>query len=137
MKRNGPERWCCLPIGRWAFWRPGRARYNYLGWMARVRMSRGDIPPAQSVAQLVAQPIFRALPRIGPVASLEVCWFRQLGERRFMAFRRDPSSDLPIRVELVARVREEIRLGIYETPEKLQLALERLLQALGKAESEE
>jgi len=33
-----------------------------------------------------------------------------------------------IRAELVARVRAEIALGTYETPEKLELALARLLE---------
>jgi len=32
------------------------------------------------------------------------------------------------RAELVARVRSEIALGTYETPEKLELALARLLE---------
>lgn len=35
-----------------------------------------------------------------------------------------------IRRELVCRVRSEIDSGIYETPEKLELALERLLNHL-------
>ena len=37
------------------------------------------------------------------------------------------SSPKLFRADLVARVRAEIALGSYETPEKLQLALARLL----------
>jgi hypothetical protein len=42
------------------------------------------------------------------------------------------SPQEPIRTELVARVRREIQLGIYETPEKLEMALRRLFQELGE-----
>jgi hypothetical protein len=38
--------------------------------------------------------------------------------------------DLPIRAELVERVRREIAAGLYDTPEKWAIALERLLQRL-------
>jgi hypothetical protein len=37
----------------------------------------------------------------------------------------------PFRAELVARVRQEIAEGKYETPEKLEAALERLFASLG------
>lgn len=40
--------------------------------------------------------------------------------------RRDPQ----IRHELVERVRHEIALGVYETPEKWEIALGRLLRRL-------
>jgi len=36
-------------------------------------------------------------------------------------------SDLPIRQDLVDRVREEIAAGTYDTPEKLQAAVDSLL----------
>lgn len=39
----------------------------------------------------------------------------------------------PFRAELVARVRREIAEGKYETPEKLEAALERLFASLGAA----
>jgi hypothetical protein len=39
-----------------------------------------------------------------------------------------PDGDQPIRRELVNRVRRQIAAGIYETPEKLEIALCRLLQ---------
>lgn len=39
-------------------------------------------------------------------------------------------DDRPIRVELVERIRREIAEGTYETPEKLQAALERMFEHL-------
>jgi len=39
-------------------------------------------------------------------------------------------SETRIRHELVERVRREIAAGTYETPQKLELALERLLERL-------
>ncbi len=39
-------------------------------------------------------------------------------------------DDRPIRWELVARVRREIAAGTYATPEKLQIAMERMLDRL-------
>ena len=41
-----------------------------------------------------------------------------------------PPEDAPIRRDLVDRVRREIEAGIYDTPEKLDAALERLLRHL-------
>lgn len=45
-----------------------------------------------------------------------------------------PRDDCPreeaIRVDLVARVRREIRQGTYETPEKLEVAFARLVKEL-------
>jgi hypothetical protein len=41
--------------------------------------------------------------------------------------RRDERS---VRTELIARIRREIAEGTYETPEKLQIALERLFNRL-------
>ncbi|HEV3236291.1 MAG TPA: hypothetical protein VGZ25_04850 [Gemmataceae bacterium] len=40
----------------------------------------------------------------------------------------DPSAQAPIRTELVARVRNEIALGFFDTPEKMELALEKLFK---------
>lgn len=37
-----------------------------------------------------------------------------------------------IRQDLVARIRQEIAAGTYETPEKLELALERMLNRLDR-----
>lgn len=39
-------------------------------------------------------------------------------------------EDRPIRTELVERVRREIAEGTYDTPEKWELALDRLLRRL-------
>ena len=36
-----------------------------------------------------------------------------------------------VRLDLVSRVRQEIREGTYDTPEKLQAALDRLADRLG------
>jgi hypothetical protein len=53
--------------------------------------------------------------------------FLQLAEAPVMMLPRNRTFPKPeIRVELVTRVRREIRHGIYESPEKLQIALERL-----------
>jgi hypothetical protein len=41
-----------------------------------------------------------------------------------------PIEDQPIRWELVERVRREIAAGIYETPEKMDIALNRLQERL-------
>jgi hypothetical protein len=41
-----------------------------------------------------------------------------------------PREDLPIRTELVERVRREIAAGTYETPDKWEIALSRLLDRL-------
>lgn len=40
-------------------------------------------------------------------------------------------ADERVRHDLVARVRRELEAGTYETPEKLEIALERLLDRLG------
>jgi hypothetical protein len=43
----------------------------------------------------------------------------------------NPEADTPaIRVELVQRVRREIAAGTYDTPEKWEIAVERLLARL-------
>jgi len=41
-----------------------------------------------------------------------------------------PSRDQEIRADLVARVRREIAAGTYETEEKWEIALDRLLKRL-------
>ena len=41
------------------------------------------------------------------------------------------AEDGDVRSELVAQIRSEIAAGTYETPEKLDLALERLLDEIG------
>ena len=44
-----------------------------------------------------------------------------------------PSARTDIRMELVQRVRREIAEGTYDTPEKMQVALDRLLDRLEQA----
>jgi hypothetical protein len=43
------------------------------------------------------------------------------------------TTDAPVRRPLVERVRREIAAGTYDTPEKLEAALGRLLRGLGGA----
>ncbi len=47
--------------------------------------------------------------------------------------RNEPAKE-PIRTDLVARIRQEIRQGRYDTPEKLEIALLRLLSEVEEAE---
>jgi anti-sigma28 factor (negative regulator of flagellin synthesis) len=42
----------------------------------------------------------------------------------------DPTSEPSIRTDLVERIRREIADGTYETPEKWDIALDRLLDRL-------
>jgi hypothetical protein len=46
--------------------------------------------------------------------------------------RRGRAADAPIRQELVDRVRREIAAGTYDTPEKLEVALERMLDQFSR-----
>lgn len=41
-----------------------------------------------------------------------------------------PAADAPIRVDLVKRVRREIAKGTYDTPEKWEAALNRMLEEI-------
>jgi hypothetical protein len=41
-----------------------------------------------------------------------------------------PEAERPFRADLVERVRREIAEGIYDTPEKFDIALERLMRRL-------
>ena len=43
------------------------------------------------------------------------------------------TPDPDVRMELVARVRQEIRAGTYDTPEKLEAALDRLAACLDQS----
>jgi hypothetical protein len=47
--------------------------------------------------------------------------------------RNEPAKE-PIRKDLVARIRQEIQQGRYDTPEKLEIALLRLLSEVEEAE---
>jgi hypothetical protein len=45
----------------------------------------------------------------------------------------DPEPAEDFRPELVARVRQAIAAGVYDTPQKWEMALDRLLDRLGQA----
>ena len=62
----------------------------------------------------------------GPVTITRPVWDEAFAES--MLNEVDTSE---IRADLVARVRREIAAGTYDTPEKLALALDRLLSHLG------
>jgi len=60
----------------------------------------------------------------GPVSKNRRSWTQATDKPRTP---RDPST---IRAELVERVRREIAAGTYDTPDKFEAALERLLNRL-------
>jgi len=60
----------------------------------------------------------------GPISLPRSCWSDESGGVLTL----DPVDE--IRHELVARVRREIAAGTYDTPEKLEIALDRLLNEL-------
>jgi hypothetical protein len=60
----------------------------------------------------------------GPVSKTRRSWTQGLDKPR------TPRDESAIRTDLVERVRREIAEGTYETPEKLDIALERLLNRL-------
>ena len=60
----------------------------------------------------------------GPVSKNRRSWSQSLGKPR------TPRDENTIRADLVARVRREIAEGTYDTPQKLDIALERLLNRL-------
>ena len=63
----------------------------------------------------------------GPVTLAHPIWGEAFAEPIPMT---DEVSSSEIRAALVARVRREITAGIYDTPEKFALALDRLLADL-------
>ena len=62
----------------------------------------------------------------GPVTIARPGWGEAFAEPMT-----DEIDSSEIRADLVARVRREIAAGTYDTPEKLALALDRLLAHLG------
>lgn len=50
------------------------------------------------------------------------------GDGTFPRNRVSKDRDSPIRMELVQRIRKEIALGLYDTPEKMEIALKRLFE---------
>ncbi len=51
-----------------------------------------------------------------------------------VAFPEPASSDSNRRARLIARIRRQIQEGVYETPEKLEIALQRLLERIDRDE---
>ena len=79
----------------------------------------------------------------GPVSRLRKGWRRAAPAGTIPSTDRENHSmnsnddnlgreEHPIRWELVERVRREIAAGSYDTPEKMEIALERLLEQLDK-----
>jgi anti-sigma28 factor (negative regulator of flagellin synthesis) len=69
----------------------------------------------------------------GPVSRTRTCWKRANTTKKRTMDHRTPRKNQPrtdIRVELVERIRREIAAGTYETPEKWQAALDRLMDRL-------
>ena len=65
---------------------------------------------------------------ISPAAQ-EAAQLAEAAEAR--AAERGLKADAPVRSELVAQLRAQIESGTYETPEKIDAALDRLLDELG------
>lgn len=61
----------------------------------------------------------------GPVSRIGKKWKSQ---SKAIAKRKNEGA--PIRQELVSRVRQEIAAGTYDTPEKFELALDKMLGEL-------
>jgi hypothetical protein len=66
----------------------------------------------------------------GPVIRDHLHWSVPTGTNRLS---RGGDRSVPIRRSLVERVRREIIAGTYDTPEKFEVALERLLRRLDGA----
>jgi hypothetical protein len=62
----------------------------------------------------------------GPVSWTRRCW----ASLTQSPARPNEEGQAKVRTELVERVRREIAEGTYDTPEKLEIALERLLKRL-------
>lgn len=60
----------------------------------------------------------------GPVSKFRRDW------RKESPTTRSPRDESRVRVELVERVRREIAEGSYDTPEKLAIAMERMLNRM-------
>jgi hypothetical protein len=66
----------------------------------------------------------------GPIRGTSA-WWRGLAPQDFEEMKDRPSrSPSGIRLDLVNRVRAEIAAGTYDTPEKWEIALDRLLERL-------
>ncbi|MBI3406982.1 MAG: hypothetical protein HY040_01315 [Planctomycetes bacterium] len=73
-------------------------------------------------------------PLEGPIRGSEAWWRATAPAELAIAPESDlaPQDDKGIRRELVNRVRKEIAAGTYDTPEKWQAALDRLLTRLDR-----
>src|SRR5262245_4176331 len=100
------------------------------------RDARGNTPAPRDRGE---DPMYRHSPSClaGPVSRTRDWWLghapgakrppgRQPVEREAA-----PAPARPFRSELVERVRREIAEGVYDTPQKWQAALDRLLDGLG------
>src|SRR5947209_6360741 len=73
----------------------------------------------------------------GPVSRVRTWWAAAPEQRKTPRMNDRPApapADSDIRADLVARVRREIAAGTYDTPEKWEKALDRLLERLGREE---
>lgn len=66
----------------------------------------------------------------GPVSWARSWWHIRAHAAESATPSEDPKQTGDIRTELVERVRREIAVGTYDTPEKLEIALDRLLRRL-------
>ncbi len=66
----------------------------------------------------------------GPITRTRPCW---LWNEEFPVPQAEEADDANFRADLVARIRREIAEGTYDTPEKWEAALQRLLQRLSGA----
>jgi len=82
---------------------------------ARLAPSREERPASVSGADQDRASVARSEDRVELSAAARAASLRDLG---------------PIRAERVAEIREQIRSGTYETPERLEAAVSRLLEEL-------
>src|SRR5262245_31663636 len=98
--------------------------YDYAAWATpRLRA-----PPGQEIHMPSHEPL------TGPLRGTRG-WWEQLGQHVVAEpppppKRKRRSTGAPIRAELVERVKREIAAGTYDTPEKWDAALDRLLDHL-------
>ncbi len=67
-------------------------------------------------------------PTQGPTDQVDIS---PAAEAAIQAAEQGTAADGGLRTDLVARVRQEIAAGTYETPDKLDAALDRLLDQIG------
>jgi hypothetical protein len=92
------------------------------------RSTRNVIPQGKKMMKLHASTCLK-----GPVSQARRCWKKGLAKgkesnRHARRPAREGRAGDGIRHDLVARVRKEIAAGTYDTPEKWQAALDRLLE---------